>query len=109
MSLFVGRFTVTTHLKGGNLSTPRGVASLSTVSGPPGMAVLEGARLLDPKKTGECDGLVYWDGEHVTLPKAVGDLQLGDQKHHFESPGRELFVRFCVSISIYEDSTHPSF
>ena len=53
------------------------------------MAVLEGARLLDPK--------------------AVGDLQLGYQKHHFESPGRELFVRFCVSISICEDSTHPKF
>lgn len=27
----------------------------------------------------------FWDGEDLTLSKFVGDLQLGDQKGHFEN------------------------
>ena len=31
----------------------------------------------------------------MTLSKAVCDLQLGDQKGHFESPGIDVFVDIC--------------
>ena len=34
--------------------------------------------------------------DQVTLLKVVGDLQLGEQKGHFESPGRSSLPTFCT-------------
>ena len=50
---------------------------------------------------GNSVGDPFWDGENVTLSKAVCDLQLGIKKGHFESHGIDVFVDICCLAIIY--------